>query len=66
MKFDRLTSSIALNAQEEPTVYMAMCMVQSLFQDVESASKKPLSQTKLGDEQLPALLTWLGRQLVKI
>lgn len=66
MKFDRLTSSIALNAQEEPTVYMAMCMVQSLFQDVESASRKPLSQTKLGDEQLPALLTWLGRQLVKI
>lgn len=66
MKFERLNSSVALNAREKPSIYMAMCMVESLFRDVEDASGNELSHTELGDEQLPTKLIWLGRQLLKI
>lgn len=66
MKFERLNSSIALNAREQPSIYMAMCMVESLFRDVETAAGTELSHADLGDEQLPTKLIWLGRQLLKI
>lgn len=66
MKFERLNSSIALNAREKPSIYMAICMVESLFRDVEDAAGKELSRAEPGDEQLPTKLIWLGRQLLKI
>lgn len=66
MKFERLNSSIALNAREKPSIYMAICMVESLFRDVEDAAGTELSRAEPGDEQLPTKLIWLGRQLLKI
>ena len=56
MKFDRLNSSIALNAREAPSIYMTMCMIESLFRDVEDASGNELSHTELGDEQTDTLI----------
>ncbi len=66
MKFDRLNSSIALNAHETPSIYMALCMIESLFKDVETASGTKLALAPAGDEQLPTKLIWLGRQLMSI
>lgn len=66
MKFDRLNSSIVLNAKEEPTIYMALCLIESLFRDIEDATGKELSRAEPGNEQLPTKLIWLGRQLLKI
>ena len=35
MKFNRLKASIANNASEEPSVYMAVCAIESLLRDLE-------------------------------
>ena len=66
MKFERLTSSIALNSNESPSIYMAMCMIESLFRDLEDATGKEISRIAPGDETLPTKLIWLARTLLKI
>lgn len=66
MEFERLKSSILLNAEESPSIYMALCMVESLFKDIEDVSGTDLSQNDPGDEQLPTKLIWLVRKLLKI
>ena len=38
MKFERLKASIVNNAQEEPSVYMAVCAIESLLRDMEDES----------------------------
>ena len=66
MNFERLNNSIALNSDEKPSVYMALCMVESMFRDIEDASGTDISLTDAGDEQLPTKLIWLSRKLLKI
>lgn len=66
MKFNRLQASIANNAHESPTLYMALCAVESLFADIEDACGTDLSLCPAGDERLPSKLVWLCRVVNEI
>lgn len=66
MKFDHLRASIANNADQEPSLYMALCMVESLFADMETACGTELSQCPAGDERLSTKLVWLSRIIGEI
>ncbi len=66
MRFDRLLASVNTHAQEQPTVYMALCMVQALFVDVENAADLELSQCPAGSEDLAVKLTWLARTVLEV
>lgn len=66
MKFDRLNASIHNNQHEEPTLYMAFCMIESLFADLEAATGKDLSQCAMGDDSFPIKMRWLSRCVLDI
>lgn len=66
MNFERLNNSITLNDGEQPSIYMAMCLIESMFKDIEDATGTDLSHVEAGDDQLPTKLIWLSRKLLKI
>lgn len=66
MEFPRLNSSLALSASEQPTIYLALCLVESLFKDLEDTVGGDLSTAPTGDETLPTKMVWLSRKLQKI
>lgn len=66
MKFDRLNASIHNNRNEEPTLYMAFCMIESLFADMEAATGKDLSRCAMGDDAFPIKMRWLSRCILDI
>lgn len=66
MDFSRLKSSASLSSGEEPSVYLTLCMIESLFKDVEEAASCDLSNLPLGDESVSTKLVWLSRKLLKI
>lgn len=66
MKFEMLNQSIELYAAESPSLYNALNMVRSLFQDVEDAADASLSQCPLGDAKLPLEMIWLSSELLSI
>lgn len=66
MKFERLNSSISLNSSENPTIFMALCMIESLFKDMEETSGNDISKMDIGDEQVPTKMISLSRKLLKI
>lgn len=66
MKFDRLNASIHNNQHEEPTLYMAFCMIESLFADMEAATGKDLSRCAMGDDSFPIKMRWLSRCVLDI
>lgn len=61
MDFNRLKASIVNNADQKPSLYMALCMVESLISDVEDSCGTEISHCPVGDESLPTKLTWLCR-----
>ena len=61
MKFNHLQASITNNANQTPTLYLALCMVESLFLDVEDSCGTEISRCPTGDERLPTKLVWLCR-----
>lgn len=67
MEFSHLKVSIENNADQEPSIFTALCMVQSLFRDVENAANKDdISECSAEDEQLPSKLIWLSRTILEI
>lgn len=66
MAFPRLNRSITNNEDKEPTLYMTLCMVESLFEDVEHVSGMDLSQCPIGNELLPNKLIWLSNAILDI
>ena len=67
MKFDLLNQSIALNADESPSIFNTLCMIRSLFRDVkDAAGESSLSQCPIGDEKLPLEMIWLSKELLRI
>ena len=66
MKFDHLRASIVNNSDQTPNIYMALCMVESLFLDMESESGKEINRCPAGDELLPSKLIWLCRTINEI
>ena len=66
MEFRRLENSIKLNQTEEPSIYMALCMVETLFKDIKDATGQDISEVPAGDEKLPIKLVWVCRMVDKI
>ncbi len=66
MKFNRLKASISNNADEKPSLYMALCAVESLFEDLEDNCGAEVSRCPVGDERLPSKLVWLCRVINEI
>lgn len=66
MEFRRLENSIKLNQTEEPSIYMALCMVESLFKDIKDNTGKDISEIPAGDEMLPVKLVWMYRMVDNI
>lgn len=61
MRFNHLKASIANNIDQEPTLFMALCMVESLFRDMEDEADIDISLCPVGDERLSTKLVWLCR-----
>lgn len=66
MEFRQLNASIQNNADSEPDIYMALCMVDSLFKDIRDESGEYIYNCPVGDETLPTKLVWLCRIINKI
>lgn len=66
MKFNHLQASIANNRDQMPTLYMALCMVESLFSDLEEDSGVEIGCCPVGDERLPIKMIWLCRTINEI
>ena len=67
MEFERLKASIVNNESEEPSIYLAMCMIEALFADIENASQEDdISACPAGDDGLPLKLTWLSKKVSRI
>lgn len=66
MQFNHLIASAKNNADQAPNLFMALCMVESLFQDMEDVSHQDISQCPTGDDRLPTKLVWLCRTILDI
>lgn len=66
MVFKNLESSIRKNVSEEPSLYMAMCLIESLFKDIEGAAGTDLISVPQGNEMLPVKMTLIERKLLSI
>ena len=66
MEFERLKASMINNEQEQPSLYMAICMVESLFMDIEAVTGRDLSACPVGDVKLPVKLIWLCKTIQAI
>lgn len=66
MEFKRLRASIAHNEQEAPSIYMAICAIESLVYDVEDEADQDISVCPIGDETLPTKLAWLCNTVLDI
>ncbi len=63
MAFEHILASVRLQENKEPSVYMALCMVQSLFRDIEDEAGAYLSDCELGSEKAAVKLLWLCEQI---
>ena len=66
MRFEQLRTSMKNNAGEAPSLYMAVCMMQSLVEDVEEESGVDFEKCELGNEGLSTKLLWLCRTLLAV
>ncbi len=66
MKFNRLQASISNNADQSPSLYMALCAIESLFADLEESYGSDINLCPVGDERLPSKLVWLCRVINEI
>lgn len=68
MKFEQLKNSLQLNEQEQPSIYLALCLVDSIFKDVKQESGGvPIENNPIGNEEmLPMMLARLFRTLEKV
>ena len=64
VEFKRLRASLENNAQGEPSIYMALCLMETLVYDIEQESGSgTLDQCPAGDDTLPTKLIWLCRKI---
>lgn len=66
MEFSRLRASIANNAEEAPTIYMALCMVESLLDDMEDVTGQEIGELPIGNDTLPTKMVWLCQVIGQI
>lgn len=66
MEFEQLRASLNNNAQEKPTLYMTLCIIQSLIYDVEDEAGEDIQNCEVGDETMPTKLLWLCNTILDI
>jgi len=66
MKFDRLRNSLEINSDEMPSVYLALCMIETVFRDIKDESGRDVSEIETGDENWALKLSLAYRTLNKI
>lgn len=66
MKFDYLKNSIEINANEEPSVFLALCMIETIFRDIRSESGAELSHLAVGDDKWSLKMSLVYRYLRNI
>ena len=66
MELKKLKNSIALNSNEKPSIYSAICMIETLFKDIKDESGVSIQNNPPGDEMLPTKLIWLCRAINEI
>lgn len=66
MQFEQLRTSMVNNANEDPSLYMAICLMESLINDVEEESGTNFEKCEIGNEMLPIKLLWLCRTINKV
>lgn len=59
MRFRRLKASIDHNADETPSIYMAICAMESLIDDIEDEAGTDISACPAGSDNMPIELEWL-------
>ena len=59
MRFRRLKASIDHNAGEVPSIYMAICAMESLIDDIEDEAGTDISACPAGSDNMPIELEWL-------
>ncbi len=63
MEFNWMKASIVQNSREKPSIYLALCMMETLVNDVQKEAGCRLAECPIGDERLPIKLIWLCRTI---
>lgn len=66
VQFKQLKASLANNAGAEPNLYMAVCLIETLFYDLEQESGVEPEKCADGDSTLPTKLIWLCKRISAI
>ena len=67
MKFEALKRSAELNKEQEPSIFLALCMIESLFKDLRIETGQNIEDCDVGDEsQFSVKLAYLCRSVNKI
>lgn len=66
MELKKLKNSISLYSDVPPSIFAAVCLVETLFRDIQDESGKSIQNNPVGDEMLPTKLVWLCRTLNNI
>ena len=66
MEFVQLKAAIGRWQKSEPSVYMALCMTESLFRDIEKAADARIHKCDPGEDDLGSKLLWLSKELNNI
>ena len=66
MNFEMLKDAIDLNINEPPTIINALCMIRTVYLNVEAEADMPLSQCPIGDGQLQKELIRVSKKLLSI
>lgn len=66
MDFKRIRSSLDINSKENPSIFMALCLMETLLADFQEETGKDISELDIGDETLSLKLTLIYRNLKKI
>lgn len=66
MAFEHILASVRLQENKDPTIYMALCMTESLFRDIEDKAGEYLCDCDIGSERMANKLLWLCDQIQDI
>lgn len=66
MRFDKLKNSLEINSAEAPSIFMAMCLIETIFRDFKDETGLDISNVDPGNETWPLKVAIVYRHLNKI
>lgn len=66
MKFEFIENSLMVNKDQDPSVFLALCLLETVFKDFKNESGEELSELTVGDETWPLKLSLIYRKLESI